>query len=132
MIDTERMRDAVKDKNWQYMKNVWMDGSTHWNGCEYSHYPCAVIAMCDEIDRLTAEVERLKAENVHWQEAIGRDSELIEELHLKLESSDMLTDGFGNYYKATCSKCGAPMQVVRPGDIRCSEECYIKDEEAEG
>lgn len=91
-----------------------------------------VIVLCDEIDRLTAEVERLKAENVHWQEAIGRDSELIEELHLKLESSDMLTDGFGNYYKATCSKCGAPMQVVRPGDIRCSEECYIKDEEAEG
>ncbi len=50
MIDTSRMREAVKDKNYQYMRNVWLDGSTHFSDCEYQHYPCAVLALCDALD----------------------------------------------------------------------------------
>ncbi len=26
---------------------------------------------------------------------------------------DLITDGFGNYYKATCPNFGAPMQTVK-------------------
>ncbi len=37
-----------------------------------------------------------------------------------------IDDGFGNYYPATCPDCGAPMQIVRPGDSRCSKECYME------
>ena len=34
-----------------------------------------------------------------------------------------LSDGFGSTWPAACPNCGAPMQVVRPGDCRCSAEC---------
>jgi hypothetical protein len=37
-----------------------------------------------------------------------------------------ITDEY-SYWPAKCSKCGAPMQVLRPGDARCSDECYLKD-----
>ena len=50
MIDTTQMREAVQDKNY---RNVWLDGSTHYEGCEYEHYPCAVLKLCDEVDRLS-------------------------------------------------------------------------------
>jgi hypothetical protein len=42
-----------------------------------------------------------------------------------------IEDGFGGRWSATCPRCGAPMQVVRPGDCRCSAECYIGEEELE-
>lgn len=60
MIDTSRMRDAVKDKNYQYMRNVWLDGSTHFSDCEYQHYPCAVLAMCDALDEAQETIRKLK------------------------------------------------------------------------
>lgn len=37
-----------------------------------------------------------------------------------------ITDDCGNYWPDTCPDCGAPMQIIRPGDCRCSAECYIK------
>ena len=40
-----------------------------------------------------------------------------------------IADGFGNEWPATCPRCGAPMQVVRPGDARCSAECCYRDKE---
>ena len=46
-------------------------------------------------------------------------------------TEDFITDGFGNYWPRTCHHCGAPMQVVRPGDARCSDECYIRKDEDE-
>ena len=45
----------------------------------------------------------------------------------ELIKADTITDGFGNYWPAKCAKCGAPMQVLRPGDARCSDECYLKE-----
>ena len=39
-----------------------------------------------------------------------------------------ITDGFGNWWPANCPKCGAPMQILRPGDARCTAECYLKEE----
>jgi len=49
MTDTTKMRAVVQDGNY---KNVWLDGSTHYEGCEYSHYPCAVLKLCEDVDRL--------------------------------------------------------------------------------
>jgi len=40
-----------------------------------------------------------------------------------------VSDGFGSTWPATCPRCGAPMQVVRPGDCRCSAECYRDKED---
>lgn len=34
-----------------------------------------------------------------------------------------IDDGCGNFWPDVCPDCGAPMQVVRPGDCRCSNEC---------
>ena len=56
-INTEGMRAAVQDENY---KNVWMRGSTHYEGCEYVHYPCAVLKLCDEVDALRAELDKRK------------------------------------------------------------------------
>ena len=49
-IDTNRMRKAVEDGG--PMRNVWMRGSTHYSGCEYKHFGCAVLALCNELDEL--------------------------------------------------------------------------------
>ena len=43
---------------------------------------------------------------------------------------DYIDDGFGNRWSAKCPRCGAPMQVIRPGDCRCSAECYITEDES--
>ena len=37
---------------------------------------------------------------------------------------EYIDDGFGNSWNAECQNCGAPMQIIRPGDARCSDECY--------
>ncbi|CAH1002642.1 hypothetical protein LEM8419_03514 [Neolewinella maritima] len=34
-----------------------------------------------------------------------------------------VSDGLGTVAPANCPLCGAEMQVIRPGDIRCSAEC---------
>lgn len=38
---------------------------------------------------------------------------------------NFITDGFGNWWPKWCPDCGAPMLVVRPGEARCSSECWI-------
>lgn len=60
MIDTKRMREVVQDGNY---KNVWLNGSTHYDECVYSHYPCAVLELCDELDALRARVAELEESN---------------------------------------------------------------------
>lgn len=37
-----------------------------------------------------------------------------------------ITDDCGNYWPDVCPDCGSPMQVIRPGDCRCSNECDLK------
>ncbi|MEP0825824.1 MAG: hypothetical protein HRF40_10080 [Nitrososphaera sp.] len=106
MIDTKKMREMVQE-NYE---------SAHWDGCEYEHYPCAVLALCDEVEKLRAEVERL--------------IDLEQTYHIVNEEMDeCITDGFGGWWEKTCRKCGADMVIVRPGDARCSVECYLRDEE---
>ena len=39
---------------------------------------------------------------------------------------DWLDDGFGNLFAAKCQTCGAPMEIVRPGEARCSAECWME------
>lgn len=34
-----------------------------------------------------------------------------------------IDDGCGNFWPDKCPDCGSPMQVVRPGDCRCSNGC---------
>lgn len=40
----------------------------------------------------------------------------------------LIDDGFGNYWPDKCPDCGADMHVIRPGDCRCSAECYLDKE----
>ena len=50
MTDTTKMRTvAMQDGNY---KNFWTNGSTHYEGCEYVHYPYAVLKLCNEVDVL--------------------------------------------------------------------------------
>lgn len=49
-IDTVRARKMASDKG--RMRDVWGNGTTHFYGCEYSHYVCAINALCDEVDNL--------------------------------------------------------------------------------
>jgi hypothetical protein len=77
-------------------------------------------------DTLRAEVARLEqklAEAASLMSANG-----WEWPHDLTPTSNLLTDGFGNYWSQNCPDCGAPMQVVRPGDARCSAECYTIDD----
>ena len=47
---------------------------------------------------------------------------------ISTNGENYVTDEY-SYWPAKCAKCGAPMQVVRPGDARCSDECYLRKEE---
>lgn len=33
----------------------------------------------------------------------------------------LITDGFGNWWNKHCPKCGAKIQIVRPGYAKCPE-----------
>jgi hypothetical protein len=41
-----------------------------------------------------------------------------------LKLDEWITDGFGQFYQKYCEGCGAENQIVRPGDCRCSQECF--------
>jgi len=112
MIDTTQIREAVQDKNY---RNVWLDGSTHYEGCEYKHYPCAVLKLCDEADALRADLiiacadaesERKWVEEYHKaaQAAVAEVERLKGIIH-KVEWVS-LTDGDGNFAYQECSECG--------------------------
>ena len=38
-----------------------------------------------------------------------------------------ITDGHGNEWVANCPECGGEMQVMRPGDARCRNECWARE-----
>jgi hypothetical protein len=46
-----------------------------------------------------------------------------------IEDNCFITDGFGAYWLRWCEDCGAEMHIMRPGDARCSNECYRDDED---
>jgi hypothetical protein len=45
------------------------------------------------------------------------------------KAEDYITDDFGNYWINKCPDCGGPMQIIRPGDCRCQNECWLTDEQ---
>lgn len=57
-----------------------------------------------------------------------READMMAKTQIQLDAEYIL-DGFGGRWPVDCPACGAPMQVIRPGDARCSAECYIKSEE---
>ena len=76
-IDTNKMRKAIQDGG--PMRNVWMNGSTHYEGCEYQHFGCAVLALCNELDEW-----RRGAELVDVAEEIEALGNAIKSLQNKL------------------------------------------------
>lgn len=36
---------------------------------------------------------------------------------------ETITDGW-NYYPRWCGRCGAEIQIIRPGDARCPNGCF--------
>ena len=59
MIDVEKLRASLING---LMRNTNIDGSTHSPDCEYYHLPCAILALCDELDQAHAEIKRLKTQ----------------------------------------------------------------------
>jgi len=74
--------------------------------------------LSNDIDKNVIEMLRYQKRGSQSQYGFPTDDEL--------ETMGYLTDGFGNYWDKYCPKCGAEMVVVRPGDARCSKECYRK------
>ena len=57
MIDTNLIRANLQAG---HMHNTSIYSSTHYDGCENNHLPCAIFALCDELDEARAEIERLQ------------------------------------------------------------------------
>ena len=76
-IDTNKMRKVIQDSG--QMRNVWMNGGTHYDGCEYQHFGCAVLALCNELDEW-----RRGAELVDVAEEIEALGNAIKSLQNKL------------------------------------------------
>ena len=69
-------------------------------------------------------------ETIRSQQVTIADLErTLDEHFLERKEPDYIEDGFGNRWPVDCPRCGAPMQVIRLGDCRCSAECYITEEE---
>jgi hypothetical protein len=48
---------------------------------------------------------------------------LLCDYHEDAEGNEIITDGFDNWWPASCPKCGMRMQVVRPGKAQCPKGC---------
>jgi hypothetical protein len=51
------------------------------------------------------------------------------QIRRRLKNNEYIHDGFGACWPRWCEDCGAEMHVMRPGDARCSNECYRDDED---
>ena len=85
-----------------------------------------------EVERLRAALDMLGLALVHhdhqWTDEERALYERATTARRALHRDAFITDGFGSYWPSKCPDCGAPMQVVRPGDCRCSAECYTIDD----
>ena len=102
MIDTVKMRAAVQDGNHH---NIWLNGSTHYEGCEYTHYPCAVLKLCDEVDALRAELASANAE-------IARLN--IKKLYAPCPTCEVVTEQSLVALVWHCGKCNKDHVFVTP------------------
>jgi len=46
-----------------------------------------------------------------------------------IEKNCYIHDGFDCCWYRWCSDCGAEMQIIRPGEARCSDECDRLEDE---
>lgn len=53
-VDTARMRNWVSE---EYDRELFR--TTHYDGCEYQHIACAVIKLCEEVERLRGVIEQI-------------------------------------------------------------------------
>ena len=91
---------AQRDSLWQRIRAAWWILTGHDTQCELVlNWP-----QLAELRRFTCEAWDQYAAQVHGTPAA-------------------IADGFGSTWPAACPNCGAPMQVVRPGDARCSAVC---------
>lgn len=93
-----------------------------------------IVALRNAAPDLFQRIRELEARVAELEGHIDEHNKLVWKnmkwtLCRKDERPGYITDGFGCYWKKDCPDCGAPMQVIRPGDCRCSAECYSKGEE---
>lgn len=71
-------------------------------------------------------IEDAIRENIKLRAEIAELKRLLSEAGIVIggEGTITITDDFGNVYPKYCEGCGAPNEIVRPGDCRCSRRCY--------
>lgn len=102
-----------------------------------------LIEEMEENDRLRARIaalsaaaitsaNMLKAENAELKRRLQALELFLAAIHMTdlnaPEETDDITDGFENYWPRYCNNCGALNEIYRPGDCRCSKECYLDRE----
>lgn len=84
----------------------------------------AVITVTEETIKATKEYAAFLDE---FCAAMTKAREELERMIARIAELER-DDSDGEYTLAEkCSNCGAPLITYRPGDSRCSAECYIKD-----
>jgi len=73
-----------------------------------------------------SQVVKLEAENAELKRQLQEAEVFLAAIHMtEIDDATQITDGFGNVYPKFCEGCGAPNEIVRPGDCRCSRRCYV-------
>ncbi len=75
---------------------------------------CPICESCKGLD------------NEEW-ESDGDIMTDTEEADPEIVDKDTITDCMGNYFGRWCPRCGAEMEIVRPGKVQCSESCDVMD-----
>ena len=107
----------------------------------YSNFRAAALDPCNPIDVMERRLYQLKKEEEAAQEKRGEtvtgypfitDMCRIDRVPI-IGTKDVvfpqnIKDGYGNTWSAKCPECGGLMQVVRPGEARCKNECWTEEQ----
>lgn len=85
------------------------------------HNRNTILSLEGKVTRRDRHIKKLESENAELKR-------LLSEAGITIVPEGCITDGFGNVYPKFCEGCGAPNVIVRPGDCRCSKECYNRGE----
>lgn len=69
MIDTKKMYLCLLNGE---MRHTSMLAGTHFDGCEYAHYECAILQLCDEVDNLRAELDAEREKSAEYEYALKK------------------------------------------------------------